>query len=117
MTLEFVIPRKALPANHIWKRGNGRTYLTAVAREYKEAIAAHALLAAKKQGWPKKVERCSVIIEARNPHKLADADSFAKLVLDSLQGILFENDRMVHEVTQRKVFDEGEPRVIVTVKA
>lgn len=119
MNLTFIVYRKPLPQNHIWRKGPRGVYLTSTAREYKDAIRFHALAAARTNDWPKpeKITSCAVIIHAFNPHKLADCDAFAKLVLDALEGILFTNDRVVTEITQRKIFDADEPRIQLTVIA
>lgn len=43
-----------------------------------------------------------------------DIDNFNKLVLDSLTGIVYEDDSQIQELTLRKFYDKQNPRVVVT---
>lgn len=43
-----------------------------------------------------------------------DIDNFNKLVLDSLTGIVYEDDSQIQELTLRKFYDKENPRVVVT---
>jgi crossover junction endodeoxyribonuclease RusA len=43
-----------------------------------------------------------------------DIDNFNKLVLDSLTGIMYEDDSQIYELTLRKFYDKETPRVVVS---
>ena len=118
MTVTIVVPRKAAGVNQAWRRSkNGGMYMTASARDYKDAVRAYAIVALRKAKWPpvEQVKAVKVAIEAWNGDKRSDADMPIKLSLDSLQGVAFTNDRLVTEVSATKHQDGGETRTVIRV--
>lgn len=45
-----------------------------------------------------------------------DIDNFNKLILDSLEGIIFKDDSQIEELKIRKFYDKLDPRVEVIIK-
>lgn len=90
--------------------------MSSAGRDYKDVVRMYALAAAKSVGWPKPdcVKKASVEITAFNTRH--DADAAAKLTCDALEGILYENDRVIQGVTCRKAKDGGKVRVQITVE-
>lgn len=126
MRLHFVIPRRPISVNQAYARagfsgkrgaGGGKgLVLTSVGRDYKDAVRSHAIVAAKTQGWPdpEAVTRVSVEIITWNTRH--DADAACKLTIDSMQGVVFVNDRVVRAIRASKDSDESKkPRVEVIV--
>ncbi len=125
MTISFVVPRKPISPNAGYIRaGFGKNrgpkggvglILTQEARDFKDAVKAHAFAAARSAGWPKPhlVKSVSVVITTWNTRH--DADSACKFVLDSMQGVIYENDRCVQRVLAAKARDKAKPRVEVCV--
>jgi Holliday junction resolvase RusA-like endonuclease len=91
-------------------------YLAREAVAFKERLRAYALLAAHKAGWkmPKRGQECSVAFIVWNSPR-HDVDSPTKFLLDSMQGIIYENDRYVRSVTSCRNNDGTEPRIEITV--
>lgn len=67
--------------------------------------------------WPV-AERYSIDVAIYFPDRRArDADNVLKSVLDALEGVCFENDRLVYEKHVTKDLDRRRPRIEVTVRA
>lgn len=49
------------------------------------------------------------------PMKKPDADNIAKVICDALNGVAYHDDTQVVRLEVRKVFTEGEPKVIVAM--
>lgn len=119
MILRFTIPRKPCGVNAAYGKRNGPgkgLYLTPEGRDYKDAVKCYAMLAVRGSGWPapKAVKRCAVDITTWNTKH--DVDSASKFTIDSLQGVLFDNDRVVWKIAMKKDNDGGKPRVEVEVE-
>jgi Holliday junction resolvase RusA-like endonuclease len=127
LTLSIVVLHKPVSVNQAYGRakfsaargkGGGKgLFLTKVGREFKDAIRSHALAARMRQEWPKPEHVLDVAVAIRSMNcPRHDADSPCKLVLDSLQRIVYENDRVVSRVTASKGKDGGKPRVEIVVE-
>jgi hypothetical protein len=119
--LRIVVPRKPVSVNAAYSR-SGATYkrkglfMTSAGRDYKDAVRAYAIVAARAAGWPKPstVKACEVEITTWNTKH--DAAAAEKLTCDSLEQIVYTNDRVIQSVTCRKATDGGIPRVEVLVR-
>ena len=117
----MIIEIPALPpsVNHYFKRSrNGRLYLDAEARAFVEMAQLIAKQAAKRARW--KVlpagEFFYLVIgfEFAN-RRFADPNNMLKILIDALQGILFENDKwLLPLVTSAKI--TGKDRTIVNIE-
>lgn len=58
----------------------------------------------------------SVSISVFRKARRGDLDGFLKLILDSLQGVAFENDSQVVELHAMRFDDPADPRVVVVVE-
>lgn len=56
-----------------------------------------------------------VSVDVYRARKAGDLDGFSKVLLDSLEGVLYENDRQVVDYHARRFDDPKNPRVEVTV--
>lgn len=104
-------------ANRWWRNVNGRMVTSKAAREYKDRVA---IMCAVKLLHP--------IAAPTNVHltvgwfrsrKAGDLDKRLGVLLDSLQGSLYENDAQITKIlaTRYDVTDERRGTVIVTVEA
>jgi Holliday junction resolvase RusA-like endonuclease len=115
--MKFTVPGKPIGTNAAYRAGKGRYYLTKDAKAFKERLRAYAVLAKNTSGWKMltgKNEQCSVRIIVWNSRH--DADSPIKFCLDSLQGVIFENDRYVKGVESWRGVDESGPRIDIEVE-
>ncbi len=110
----MIIEIPALPpsVNHYFKRSrNGRLYLDAEARAFVELAKVCAKQAAKRARWkvlPAGNFFYLVIGFEFENKRFADPNNMLKILIDALQGILFENDKWAlpmvakAEITGRK---------------
>ena len=116
MTLKFAIDRAPVSTNAAYLRGQGRRlYMSAEAKEFKQALASVALAASIRSGWPKpSLHPCSVSIVVYNTRH--DVDGVAKLILDSMEGIVYANDRCITRAEFAREKDATKkPRVEISV--
>jgi len=79
------------------------------ARDYKKRVAAMLATA------PRITGTVGLRLNVFRPRKAGDLDNTIKVLLDSLKGILFEDDKQVVEITARRWDDKAAPRVVVEV--
>ena len=106
-----------LSTNTLYKsvcRGNfPSVYMTSNGKTLKEDYAYQV----KKQ-WKEEMIKGSVTVSLVFFHKTkrkADIDNFNKLILDSLSGVVFEDDSQIIEMYLRKEYDSENPRVTIEV--
>lgn len=96
-------------ANRFWRHFRGRVVLSAEGRAYKQAVAL-LLRKAKPAG-----HEVSVHLHFYRPRKSGDLDNRIKLLLDSLNGLAWEDDDQVVELHAWRHDDKKKPRVEVTI--
>ena len=100
-------------ANRWWRNVNGRMVTSEAARKYKADVAVYGTIArAKPIAGP-----VSVLIHWYRGRKSGDLDKRVGILLDSLQGVAFENDSQVVELHAFRRDDKDNPRVEITVEA
>lgn len=99
-------------ANRYWRKWRGRMVVSDEARTYKEEC-----------GWIAKALRVEPIagpvslrMAVYRPAKRGDLDNAIKVVLDSLNGILYEDDSQIVEIHALRYDDKHKPRVEIEVK-
>jgi Holliday junction resolvase RusA-like endonuclease len=116
--LTITVPGKPVGTNNAYRRrGNAPGfYMTDDAKSFKERLRAYAVKAIHEADWKKLVKTsCSVTITVYNATRY-DADSPTKFVLDSMQDLVYDNDRCVTTVSSTKMVDGGQARVEITVE-
>lgn len=119
MFLHFVVLGKPVGTNNAYRRrGNAAGfYLTKEAVGFKKELRAWATRATVEQDWkkPDLKKYCSVAITVWNCPRF-DVDSPIKFILDSMQGVVYDNDRCIRQVIACKESDKAQPRVEISVR-
>jgi crossover junction endodeoxyribonuclease RusA len=105
--------------NKLWQNVRGRVVLTEAARRYKEEAYLIALTShpAAKIPYFDDVDRLSISLRVYRPRAIGDLDNTAKIVLDSLQKVVYRNDSQIVEIHMYRYDDALNPRVEVEVSA
>jgi hypothetical protein len=95
----------------------GDRHLTRAGREFKQRVAAEAIVARQEAGWPPAV----TVNHARVSYELfdyrGDTDGPCKLAKDALEGILYANDRVAEDGPHRRPVKDGlGKRIVMTVE-
>jgi crossover junction endodeoxyribonuclease RusA len=106
----FQMPYPPL-ANRYWRNFRGRMVLSPEAREYRARAAYDAL----SQGIRPIDGPVAVIVDVYRPRRRGDLDGALKCLLDTLQGVAYENDAQIVDLHARRFDDKANPRVVVTV--
>jgi len=90
--------------NRYWVYGGGRVRTSPEAKIYKQAIR---LLVPQQliKG------RVALNVSVFRPAKRGDLDNYLKALLDSLEGVLYENDSQITEIHAFRYDDKDNPRV------
>ena len=101
---------KTLPvppsANQYWQY-TGRVFTSQRAKAYKEQIA--YMMRRNKIDGP-----VALNLTVFRPRKSGDLDNYLKIMLDALQGYLYENDSQIVEIHAYRQDDKDNPRVELT---
>lgn len=101
-------------ANHLYGvTRQGRKYLRDEGRHYKATAAALAASA----GLRPTACPVSVTIDVYRPRRMGDLDNTLKVMLDSLTGVAWADDKQIVEIHARRHEDKANPRAVVTVTA
>lgn len=107
----FTLPYP-ISANRYWRNVNGRTLLSAEARQYKH----DAFLYARRDDVTEPAEGpLSVTLVFYRPRKSGDLDNRIKVTLDALNGVAWKDDDQVVEIHAYRRDDKHDPRVTVSV--
>jgi crossover junction endodeoxyribonuclease RusA len=98
--------------NRIWRNGTGATYKSPEAKAYGWAVAA----VLSEHDLPLLTGNIAVRLDLYRPRKQGDADNYAKVLLDYLQGRVYQNDNQIVDLHILRHDDKHNPRVDVTVE-
>lgn len=98
-------------ANRYWRNFRGRMVVSAEAQAYKAAAA----ISAKDQGAWLICGDVAIQVDFYRARKAGDLDNRLKVILDSLNGIAYEDDNQITEIHARRFDDKGNGRVEITV--
>lgn len=116
MTVVLTLPYPP-SVNRLWRQWKGRTLLSQVGREYREA-AVRAVNLARVDSLG--ARRCMVTINAYMPDaRRRDVDNVLKASLDALGAARVYNDdsQIVRLTVERMGIDRGNPRLEITLEA
>lgn len=98
-------------ANRWWRNVNGRMVTSREAREYKARVS---LLGSRNKLAAGPIRLC---IEWHRGRRSGDLDKRVGVLLDALQGVLYDNDSQIVELIAKRFDDAGNPRVAVTAES
>jgi crossover junction endodeoxyribonuclease RusA len=111
MTIELPLPPSA---NRYWRNFQGRTVKSQEARNYQAQVGWLAKVAGLSEPLDGDI---SVSLRVYRQQRRGDLDNRIKVILDSLQGIAYEDDNQVVELHAYRYDDKENPRVVVQVEA
>lgn len=103
MIVEFTIPGRPVT----WQRTNdvrGRRVTDAKQREAKQRIGGYAA-DVRPEGWPMDAEYVVTVAGCWPDRRFGDVDRLLSLVMDGLEGVLYETDRQVRTVMATRGLD------------
>ena len=100
-------------ANRYWRTFRGRTVVSAEAKAYKE----QAKWLARAAGAELLTGDVSLTVRWYRERKSGDLSNRLKILEDSLQGILYENDSQIVRIVAERYDDKHNPRVEVEAAA
>ena len=104
-----IVLRLPLPpsANKYWTYARGKIYTSDEAQAYKNEVRTFT--------------KCEMItgdvvinLTVFRPRRAGDLDNYLKIMLDALQGVLYENDKQIVEIHAFRDDDPIDPHVILT---
>lgn len=109
MTLTLPLPPSA---NRYWRNVRGRVLVSREARAYRTQCATAAMMqrAALVHG------DVSIVGTVYFADRRRDLDGAIKVLLDSLEGVCYANDRQVAHIDLRRAVDKSAPRVEIIVE-
>lgn len=116
--IKIVAPINPVPFKRVMTNGK-RRYNNAKYTEFKEELGYFALKAMGGRAPLKGAVRIRAHFSRRKPKRITsrmwgDVDNHLKSVLDALNGICYEDDSQVVEVTGTKSY--GEPHIVIEVE-
>lgn len=108
--IEITLPTPP-SANRYWRTYRGRTVVSEDAKIYKTTVGwlARAAVTEPLRG------DVSVTLNWHRPARRGDLDNVAKVTLDALQGIVYDNDSQIVELHAYRHDDKDNPRMVVRV--
>lgn len=100
--------------NQIYQRGkNGATFLSPAAKAYKSNVG----WTARACGIEMMKGRLEVEIWVYRRIKRGDLDNNLKLLLDSLNGIAWEDDEQITDILAHRRDNPNDPHVLITIRS
>ena len=110
--MKLVLPMPP-SANDYWRFVNGRVLVSSDARQYKETAGWLAKSAGLSEPMTGEV---AVTLHVYRRQKSGDLDNRIKVLLDSLRGVIYQDDSQVVEIHAYRHEDRYDPRVEVEVR-
>lgn len=99
-------------ANRYWRNYGGRTVVSEAARAYKSGV----WLVAQHAGMHPFVGPVALYVHVYRARKVGDLDNANKILLDSLQGVAYNDDAQIVELHSWRHDDAQNPRVEVEIR-
>lgn len=100
-----------ISANRYWRKFRNRMVVSAEAQAYKREVS----LIAAASGLDMLTGDVAIRLDVYREAKRGDLDNKLKVILDSLQGILYADDKQIVEIHARRFDDKHNPRVEVEI--
>ncbi len=108
MTFDLPYPPSA---NRYWRHNRGIIHLSSEAKAYKQDAA----LCARAAGVRPLAGDVSITLVVYRPAKRGDLDNSLKVLIDSLRGIGYGDDKQIRGIKVDRHEDKRNPRVSVTL--
>jgi crossover junction endodeoxyribonuclease RusA len=116
-TLAFVVPGKPQPKERARRGAGGRWYTPSATRKYEMGVAVLALAArANARPWSLAGAFALTALVVMPDRRPRDLDNVIKSLKDGCNGVVWEDDSQVVEVSARMEVDPSSPRVEVVVR-
>ena len=113
MKNKIILLGKPQSTNNLYRRHGHIIYMTAQGKELKESYLGQAI---KQWKLGTTGEELEIEIDLYFNNKLRrDIDNFFKIVLDSLTGIVWEDDSQIVKMTVTKNIDKNNPRIEIKI--
>lgn len=99
-------------ANRYWRSYRGRVTVSEDAKTYKRGVA----MAATHAGFRPYTCAVAVRLHVYRARKAGDLDNFAKVTLDALRGIAYNDDDQIVELHLWRHDDKNNPRIEVEIR-
>jgi crossover junction endodeoxyribonuclease RusA len=99
-------------ANNYWRMGNNRIHRTKEAEKY----IAQVRKVCQEAGIATLEGSINVTVEVYRPAKRGDLDNSLKVLLDSLRGCAYADDRQIVEIHAHRYDNPADPCVVVTIE-
>lgn len=99
-------------SNRYWRMGNNRLYVSDEALEYKDDV----VVLARQQRFGLPIEGdVAIAFHVYRKRKAGDLDNFLKVLIDSLKGIAYTDDKQITHIHAYRFDDPKNPRVEVEI--
>ena len=105
-SVSFTLPYPP-SANRYWRSYRGRVVKSEEARAYQQ----EAGWIAKASGFDCTKSDVAITVKVYRPQKSGDLDNFLKVTLDSLKGIIYDDDDQITVIHAERYDDKKNPRV------
>ena len=110
-SVSFTLPYPP-SANRYWRSYRGRVVKSEEARAYQR----EAGWIAKASGFDCTKSDVAITVKVYRPQKSGDLDNFLKVTLDSLKGIIYDDDKQVKVIHAERYDDKHNPRVDLLIE-
>lgn len=100
------------PLNNLYATVRGRRVLSEEGRSFK----ARAGLLALAEGLRPTSAEVEVAVAIHRPRKAGDLDNFLKVILDSMTGVAWHDDKQVRKITAERFEDKENPRAVISIQ-
>lgn len=100
-------------ANRYWRYDNGQVHVSTEAKQYKVEVTWLAKIAGLHEPMTGQV---AITLHVYRKQKSGDLDNRIKVLLDSLRGVVYEDDSQVVEIHAYRHEDKHDPRVEIEVQ-
>lgn len=111
-----IIPGKQVSTNHAYPRNKqGRRFLSTEGKDYKKMIGDLA-----KYTFPREISLEPLVVEIEytfGDKRRRDINNYDKLIVDALEGVVYEDDKQIVElILRKKVSNKFETKIMVYEK-
>lgn len=111
---QIILKGNPLSTNNIYRRHGFTIYLSKDGSKLKEYYQWEV-----KTQWKEDIQYKELELDIKlyfGDKRKRDIDNFNKLVLDSMTGIVYLDDKQIQKLTVEKLYDKKNPRVEIIVK-